>query len=85
MRSAAARYSSTSLDRAEHTAELQRVELREVDKRVALSSYDTKLAYAKLAPQISVVGAYIHNEGSLFSQLNADYIGAAASWNLQAL
>jgi outer membrane protein len=73
---------SESLDQAERTAEMQRVELREVDKRVALTRYDTKLAYARLAPKVSLVGSYIHNEGSLFSQLNAGYIGAVASWDV---
>jgi outer membrane protein len=72
----------SSLESAEHTAEIQRVELREIDKRVALTDYDKRLAYARLAPDVSLVGAYIHNEGSLFSQLNAGYVGAVASWKL---
>jgi outer membrane protein len=71
-----------SLAQAEQAAEGGRVELREVDKQIAQSGYDERFAYAKLAPQISVVGSYIHNEGSLFSQTNAGYVGAVASWNL---
>lgn len=70
------------LAQAEKLAEAERVELREVDKRIAMSDYDKRLAYAKLAPQISLVGAYIHNEGSLFNQINAGYVGAVASWNV---
>ncbi len=73
---------SVSLEQAEQTAESQRIELREVEKRIAMSDRDTRLAYLKLAPQVSVVGAYIHNEGSLFSQLNAGYVGGVLSWDV---
>ena len=31
---------------------------------------------------MSAVGAYIHNEGSLFSQVNAGYVGGVASWDV---
>jgi outer membrane protein TolC len=73
---------SASLEQDEKTAETQRLELREIDRRIELSDYDKRLAYAKLAPQINLVGSYIHNEGSLFSQTNAAYVGAVASWNV---
>jgi outer membrane protein len=73
---------AVSLEQAEAAAEARRVELREVDRRIAQSTHDTRLAYLKLAPQVSVVGAYIHNEGSLFSQVNAGYVGGVASWDV---
>jgi outer membrane protein TolC len=71
-----------SLAEAERSAEAQRVELREVDKRIELSDHDRRLAYLKLAPQVSVVGAYIHNEGSPFSQINSAYVGGVAGWDV---
>ncbi len=71
-----------SLEQAEKAAEAQRVELREVDKRIAQADRNTRIAYLKLAPQINVLGAYIHNEGSLFSQTNAAYVGGVASWDV---
>jgi outer membrane protein TolC len=71
-----------SLEQDEKTAETQRLELREVDRRIELSDYDKRLAYAKLAPQINVVGAYVHNVGSLLAQRDSAYVGAVASWNL---
>ena len=40
------------------------------------------IAWLKLAPQVSVVGAYIHNEGSQFVQTNSAYVGAQASWDV---
>jgi outer membrane protein len=73
---------AVSLEQAENTAVSQRVEMREVDRKIAQSTHDTRLAYLKLAPQVSAVGAYIHNEGSLFSQLNAAYVGGVASWDV---
>ncbi|HEY2513669.1 MAG TPA: TolC family protein [Polyangiaceae bacterium] len=71
-----------SLAQSEKAAETQRVELKEVDTRIALADHETKVAYWKLAPQVNLVGAYIHNEGSLFSQTNAAYVGGTASWDI---
>jgi len=73
---------AVSLEQAETLAESQRVELREVEKRIELASHDKRIAYLRLAPQVSLVGAYIHNEGSLFSQVNAGYVGGVASWDV---
>jgi outer membrane protein len=73
---------AASLAQAEKAAEEQRVELREVDKQIASMAHETRLAFLKLVPNVSVVGAYIHNEGSLFSPVNAGYVGAAASWDV---
>jgi outer membrane protein len=71
-----------SLEQAERAAEGRRVELREVEKRIEATGRDKRIAYLKLAPQVSIVGAYIHNEGSLFSQTNSAYVGGVASWDV---
>ena len=73
---------AVSLEQSEKVAELQRIELREVDKQIESMAHETRLAYLKLIPNVSLVGAYIHNEGSLFSQINAGYVGATASWDV---
>jgi outer membrane protein len=73
---------AVSLDQAQKTAEAQRIELVEVDKRIEQSNKEVKVAYLRLAPQVSVVGAYIHNEGSQFVQTNSAYVGAQASWDV---
>jgi outer membrane protein len=71
-----------SLEQAEQAGEARRVELREIEKRIEQAHHDTRLAYLKLAPQVNLVGAYIHNEGSLFSQTNSAYVGGVASWDV---
>jgi outer membrane protein len=73
---------AVTLDQAQKTAESQRIELVEVDKRLEQADKEVKVAYLKLAPQVSVVGAYIHNEGSQFVQTNSAYIGAQATWDV---
>jgi outer membrane protein len=76
------RQDAVTLDQAQKTAETQRVELVEVDKRIEQSDKKVKVAYLRLAPQVSVVGAYIHNEGSQFVQTNSAYVGAQATWDV---
>jgi outer membrane protein len=71
-----------TLDQAEKTAELQRIELVEVDKRVEQMSREVNVAWLKLTPQVNLVGAYVHNEGSQFVQKNSAYVGAQASWDV---
>ena len=71
-----------SLEQAEQAAEAHRVELREVEKKIDLAGHDRRIAYLKLAPQVSVVGAYVHNEGSLFAPFNSAYVGGVASWDV---
>jgi outer membrane protein len=71
-----------TLERAEQLGETQRVELREVDRRIEQSEYDKRLAWAKLAPHVNAVAAYIHNEGSPFMPLNSGYVGATATWDV---
>lgn len=73
---------AVSLDQAQKTAEAQRIELVEVDKRIEQTNREVKVAWLKLAPQVNIVGAYIHNEGSQFVQTNSAYVGAQASWDV---
>lgn len=76
------KHDAVTLDQAQKTAETQRIELVEVDKRIEQAHKGVNLAWLKLAPQVSVVGAYIHNEGSQFMQTNSAYVGAQASWDV---
>jgi outer membrane protein len=71
-----------TLERAEQLGEAQRVELREVDRRIQQSERDVHLAWLKLAPEINAVAAYVHNEGSPFNPPNSGYVGATASWDV---
>lgn len=73
---------AVSLDQAQKTADAQRIELVEVDKRIEQTNKEVKVAWLKLAPQVNIVGAYIHNEGSQFVQTNSAYVGAQASWDV---
>ena len=59
-----------------------RVEISELRRRIEQADKGVKLSYARLAPQVSVVGTYQHNEGSAFAQLNAGYVGAVATWDV---
>jgi outer membrane protein len=71
-----------TLEQAQKTAELQRIELVEIDKRVEQMSREVNMAWLKLTPQVNLVGAYVHNEGSQFVQKNSAYVGAQASWDV---
>jgi outer membrane protein len=71
-----------TLEQAQKTAEAQRIELIEVDKRIEQANKEVKVARLRLAPQVSAVAAYIHNEGSEFVQKNSGYIGAQATWDV---
>ncbi|MDB4937578.1 MAG: hypothetical protein JWP87_4550 [Labilithrix sp.] len=73
---------AVTVDQAQKTAEAQRIELVEVDKRIDQANREVKVAWLRLAPQVNVVGAYIHNEGSQFVQTNSAYVGAQASWDV---
>jgi outer membrane protein len=73
---------ATTLDEAERVAEAERMELREIDKRIELTQHDKRVAYARLLPQVNLVGSYIHNVGSPFQPPDSAWVGAAASWDL---
>ena len=71
-----------TMEQAEKTAETQRIEIVEIDKRVDQADREVKVAWLRLAPQVSAVAAYVHNEGSQFVQTNSGYVGAQATWDL---
>jgi outer membrane protein TolC len=71
-----------TLDQAQKTAETQRVELVEVDRRIEQANRELKVAWAHLAPRIDAVAAYVHNEGSQFVQRNSAYVGGTLSWDV---
>jgi outer membrane protein TolC len=67
---------------AESRAVAQRVELRELDRRVDQADKSVSYAQKKLLPQVNAVGNYTHVEGSAFQQADAAYVGVFASWDV---
>lgn len=75
-------HDTATVEESQKTATLQRIELVEVDKHVEQASKEVSVAWQKLVPQVYLTGAYIHNEGSLFSQTNSAYVGAQVQWDV---
>jgi len=71
-----------TIEQVEQRARAERVELREFERRIAQADHGVSAARLKLVPQVSAVGVYQHVEGSEFSQTNAAYVGAVASWDV---
>ncbi len=67
---------------AESRALAQRLEVSEVDRRIAQSEARLGAAKSKLAPQVSAVANYTHFHGSAFQQADAEYIGLLGSWDV---
>jgi outer membrane protein TolC len=67
---------------AETHAAAQRLEVREVDRRIDQSERQVTIATERLLPAVSLVGSYMHVEGSAFQQKDAAYAGLAASWDV---
>jgi outer membrane protein len=67
---------------AEAHALSQRVEVRELDRRIEQGEAGVSAAKAKLAPQISAVANYTHFTGSAFQQNDASYVGLVGSWDI---
>lgn len=72
----------TAIDRAESKALTERVEVAQVEKQIAQSRSNANLAWLKLMPQVSLVGSYMHNEGSAFQQINSAFVGGTLSWDV---
>lgn len=70
-----------TIEQAEARALSQRIEIKELDQRIQQTDKGVKLAYAKLAPQVNLVGSYMHSEGSAFAQVNSGYVGVTAGWD----
>jgi outer membrane protein TolC len=71
-----------TLGLAEGLALAQRLELRELDRRIDQAGRTVSFAKTKLLPQVNAVGNYTHFEGSQFQQENAAYAGLFASWDV---
>jgi outer membrane protein len=71
-----------TLHSAEGLAMAQRLELRELDRRIDQAAKNVSFAKTKLLPQVNAVGNYTHTEGSPFQQMNAAYLGLFASWDV---
>lgn len=67
---------------AEALATSQRLELRELDRRIDQADKNVGVAKTKLIPQVSAAANYTHFEGSAFQQSNAFYAGLFASWDV---
>jgi outer membrane protein len=68
------------LEAAEGRAASDRLELRDLAKQVDQAQVGVRYAKATLGPVVSAVGNYTHTAGSDFQQVNAAYVGLAASW-----
>jgi outer membrane protein len=71
-----------TLDAAESKALATRTEVREIDREIAQSKGNVRLAWYKFAPQISVMGQYLHQEGSQFQQRDAAFVGGTLAWDV---
>jgi len=71
-----------TLQSAEAHAVTQRVELRELDRRIEQADHGVGFARKKLFPIVNAVGNYTHFEGSKFQQADAAYVGLNASWDV---
>jgi outer membrane protein len=74
------------LERAEQKALADRVELRELDKHIDQSKSGVRIAWYKMAPQVNLVGSYIHNDqvetGPQFVEKDSGFIGGTLSWDV---
>jgi outer membrane protein TolC len=70
-----------TLEQAEEKAAADRIELKEVEKKIEESNKGVRLATAKLLPRLNLTGSYAHNQGSQFTQKDAVYVGAFANWD----
>lgn len=72
----------SSAQAAAAKAVAQRIELRELEERIA--QHDARVAAQRmhLYPNVSAVGSYLHIEGSAFQLKDSAYVGAVASWDV---
>jgi outer membrane protein TolC len=71
-----------TLPSAEGRAVAQRLELRELDRRIDQADKTVSFAKTKLLPQVNAIGNYTHFDGSPFQQVNGAYVGLFASWDV---
>ena len=66
---------------AENRAVADRLEIKEVAKRIDQTEAGVSLAKSKMLPQVNAVANYTHTVGSQFNPTNAWFIGGTASWD----
>ncbi len=71
-----------ALEVAEGHAVTQRLELRELERRVHQAESSLRFSKDKLLPAVNAVGNYTHTAGSPFQQVDAAYVGLSASWDV---
>lgn len=59
-----------------------RVELAEIENRIAQARIGAGAGWARMVPQVSAVGSYQRQEGSLFGQPEAYFVGLFAQWDV---
>jgi outer membrane protein TolC len=67
---------------AENRAVADRLEIKEIAKRIDQAEAGVSLAKSKMLPQVNAVANYTHTVGSQFSPTNAWFIGGTASWDI---
>lgn len=67
---------------AERLAVADRLEIKEIAKRVDQAAAGVRLAKSKMLPQVNAVANYTHSAGSSFTPANAWFIGGTASWDI---
>ena len=72
----------TGVEAAEGRAATDRLELRDLSRQIDQAQVGIRFAKAKLGPVVNAVGNYTHTGGSPFQQVNAAYVGLAASWDV---
>ena len=67
---------------AERLAVADRLEIKEIAKRIDQAEAGVSLAKSKMLPQVNAVANYTHTVGSQFSPTNAWFIGGTAFWDI---
>jgi outer membrane protein len=67
---------------AENRAVSDRLEIKEIVKRIDQADAGIRLAKSKMLPQINAVANYTHSEGQMFLPANSWFIGGTASWDI---
>jgi outer membrane protein TolC len=67
---------------AENRAVADRLEIKEIAKRIDQAEAGMSLAKSKMLPQVNAVANYTHTVGSQFNPTNAWFIGGTASWDI---
>ena len=67
---------------AENRAVADRLEIKEIAKRIDQAEAGVSLAKSKMLPQVNAVANYTHSVGSQFNPTNAWFIGGTASWDI---